>query len=816
MRRSLSVVPASPLSRSIAFASGRAAAVCACVLLLAGCRRAESPRVVAPQAPQISGAVTLAGLHGPVTVVRDTWGVPHISAATSDDLFFAQGYIQAQDRLFQMDLWKRAAQGRLAEVLGANFIQRDSMTRRIQFRGSYEREWASYGPDARQIAVAFTNGINAWVAQARHTVPEEFAVAGWLPEPWKPEDLLNRTDAFMASGNAMDDLFRARMVAALGAATVDQLLPLPQGQRTVSDLGVDLSAVTFVVSDALRRLGTPPFFTTLTNPVSEAPRPSLTTGGADVPLTSGETSTLPRPRARELRLQPGRIGPGAGWVLGPSRTTTNAPLLAFAEFNRLETPAHRYLVHLTAPGIDVIGATSPWLPGVAIGHNARVAWSFTPSDDDTQDIFVERVNPENAHQVARDGRWVDMAVDTERVWVLGRDKPVEYERLYTPNGVVIAQDRERHLVYALRWAGTELGGAGELAALALLKVSSWPEFKAALTHWKAPAAEFLYADVEGRIARQRAGLVPIRADGRGALPSAAWLSPKTWQGLRDLSLSPADDASSSGVLLGSAVATPQAGVISQKLTASERHAPADLATMQTDLQSPHAEKLLEALAKVGTVPEKVATARGQLLAWDRRFKGDAAETVLYTAWEGAVRQRLAARMVKPELVEELAARLDPVVALEGPLSRGAGGYTGPWRGILLADALSDAVSQIATDEGLEGSLANARAQATLAHPLGVFAIGQRRFNVGPYALNGHTDTVFTTDGRRGPVLRMILNPADWNSSQAVSAPGQAGSPSSPNYDDQAGRWAAGSLIDLVFDQAGQPPQPARTLTLKPR
>ncbi len=168
-------------------------------------------------------------------MVRDASGIPHISAGTTDDLFFAQGFVQAQDRLFQMDLWKRSTQGRLSEVLGANFIQRDSMTRRIQFRGDLDREWDSYGPDTRRIAVAFTNGINAWVRMARQDLPEEFALAGWAPEFWRPEDLLNRTDAFLASGNALDELFRARLVAALGAQRVDQLLPLPDGRRTTLD-----------------------------------------------------------------------------------------------------------------------------------------------------------------------------------------------------------------------------------------------------------------------------------------------------------------------------------------------------------------------------------------------------------------------------------------------------------------------------------------------------------------------------------------------------------------------------------------------------
>ncbi|MBS1820347.1 MAG: penicillin acylase family protein [Acidobacteria bacterium] len=795
----------------------RPAALVALVLaaLLASCGRAETPKPIPPPAPQTRGTLKVPGLSGPVTVARDEWGVPHIEAATLDDLFFAQGFVQAQDRLFQMDLWKRAAQGRLAEVLGANFIQRDSMTRRIQFRGDYEREWASYAPDAHRIAVAFTNGINAWVGIARSDVPEEFKVAGWLPEPWKPEDLLNRTDAFLASGNALDDLFRARMIAALGVARVDQLLPPPTG-RTVTDLGVDLSAITFVVSDAVRRIGTPPFFTTLTNPVSEAPRPSQTTGGTDVPLAPGNTVASPAPAGRETRLQPGRIGSGATWLVGPARTSTGRPLLATAEFNRFDTPARRYLVHLQAPGINVIGATAPWLPGVAIGHNDRIAWSYTPTDDDTQDVFVERVNPENAHQVARDGRWVDIGVDRERIAVLGREKPAEYERLYTPDGVVIAQDRERHLVYTLRWSGTELGGAGELAALSLMRASNWDEFTTALGRWKAPAAEFFYADVDGRVAQRRAGLIPIRADGRGSLPAAGWLSSRSWLGFHDAATTTESAPSSGDVLVASAAGGPQTARIREAISSSQGRTPESLARLQTDVWSSNASKLIEALSRVEAVPQKLVQVRRRLLDWDQQMHGTSTAAALYVAWEGAVRQRLAARLVSSELVEEFAARLDPIATLEGPVSRGAGGDIGPWRDILLVDALADAADQVRPPPGPPGEGGGAAVRVILSHPLGVFALGQKRFDVGPYPLDGHTDTVFTTDGRRGPVFRLIQNPADWNGTLVVNAPGQSGSPSSLHYDDFAARWAAGSMVNLVFARERLPQDKVQVLRLEPK
>src|SRR5262249_29416069 len=195
------------------------------------------------------------------------WGVPHITAANQADLFVAQGFVQAQDRLFQMDLWRRSVQGRLSEVLGSNFIGRDIMTRRVQYQGDAAAEWGSYDPDAHAIAAAFVDGINACVAIARARPPEEFTLAGWPPEFWTADDLLNRTDAFLESGNALADVLRARLVDAVGVREAEAWLPgrfrRAQGGRTEVPRGLDLALVSYGAADALRRIGTRPFFMTI-------------------------------------------------------------------------------------------------------------------------------------------------------------------------------------------------------------------------------------------------------------------------------------------------------------------------------------------------------------------------------------------------------------------------------------------------------------------------------------------------------------------------------------------------------------------------
>jgi penicillin G amidase len=385
-----------------------------------------------PLVAQVSGSLTISSLLAPVRVVRDRWGVPHIYAQSQDDLFVAQGFVQAQDRLFQMDLWRRSVQGRLSEVLGANFIERDAMTRRIQYAGDLDAEWASYGPDARTIAAAFVRGVNAWVTLARERPPEEFVRAGWKPDFWSPIDLLNRTDAFLASRNAIDE--------ALGAEP----------------------RVREVLVDAIRRIGTRPFFAGAT-----APSPAISV---------------------------------------------------------LDHPSPRYLVHLNAPGWNVVGAASPWLPGVAIGHNDRVAWQMSAFDVDTEDIFVETINPSNPRQVVEGGRWTDTTIVTDAIRVKGRPEPFAFERETTPHGVIIASDREHHTAFALRWSGTEPGGAAELAALTLDRARSWTEFRAALARWSMPPRRVTYADQDGNQGFQDAARVPVRH-------GTEWTG---WQALDDL------------------------------------------------------------------------------------------------------------------------------------------------------------------------------------------------------------------------------------------------------------------------------------------
>jgi len=752
------------------------------------CSRQTPQRHVAPL-PQVSGTLSAVELAKPVRVVRDRWGVPHIYAQSAADLFFAQGFVQAQDRLFQMDLWRRSAQGRLSEVLGPNFAGRDAMTRRMQFRGDMALEWASYGADVKPIAEAFVRGVNAWVAMARRDLPEEFVLAGWAPELWKPEDLLNRTDAFLQSGDADLEAFRARLITAVGASLANALLPADRSNEGYSVRGippdVDLDGLGSVVEAAIRRVGTAPFLLGLAAPVVPA----------------------------------GSAGSNA-WAIPGSRSATGAPILANDPHRTLAHPSLRYLVHLNAPGWNVAGAVSPWLPGVAIGHNDRIAWGLAAAPADTQDVFIERVNPANPHQVESRGRFVDTVIVKDPIVIKGRPKPFDFEREYTSHGVVIASDRERHLAFTLRWSGMEAGAAGELAALAVDRARSSADLRAALKTWKMPVVDVVYADAEGAVGSQLAGLLPVRSSWDGTLPVPAWTGKFDWQGWR----APEDMRGERGsrVVIAANGDVARTNRLREIFADGGKFSADQFKALQHDTTSWNATQLVPLLERVRTSRKDVDDARRRLIAWDRRVSADSPVATLYVYWEEALLRKLAERRVPMPLLDGYLsrARLD-VTMLISPSREWFDRDPEKARDALLADALAAAVERARVQAGSQPEPTWGRLHAvTFKHPLALTETARRLFDVGPFDRGGYAETVMSTYARAsvnvGASFSEILDLSNWDRSVVTNAPGQSGSPRSAHFSDLAKLWAAGEYFPLVFSDAAVQANTESTLTLEPR
>ena len=473
---------------------------------------------------QTSGEMAVPGLQAPVEVIRDRWGVPHIFAKNTHDLFFAQGFVAAQDRLWQLDLWRRMAEGKLAEVVGPTVVNRDIFARLLRYRGDMEAEWQAYRPDARAIVEAFVAGVNAQIAVATRAagkLPIEFQLTGTRPEPWTPEVVIGRMAGYVMTRNARTEVQRARLVRAVGADRASELAALEPATRLKVPDGLDLADV----SDEILAL---------TNGISESvafPADVAQSTNAAPGSRSGEAGASPDIftfAVSPLDIRPEEIGSN-DWVVSGRLTATGKPLLANDPHRALLLPSLRYTVHLNAPGWNVIGAGEPALPGIAAGHNDRVAFGFTIVGIDQQDLYVEQLDPSDHSRYSYRGAWEPVRVERERVAVRGQAAR-EVQLRFTRHGPVIHVDEAKHRAYALRWVGAEPGAAGYLRSLALNTASNWREFRAAVAGWKVPSENLIYADVDGNIGWIAAGLSPVRPNWDGLLPVPGQDGKYEWSG----------------------------------------------------------------------------------------------------------------------------------------------------------------------------------------------------------------------------------------------------------------------------------------------
>jgi len=438
---------------------------------------AGSPEKQAAAALAITrGTLHATGLRESVEVLRDPWGVPHIYAKNQHDLFFAQGFVTAQDRLLQMELWKRAGQGRLAEVVGETGVARDIVARLLRYRGPMDAEYTSYAPDAREILTAFTDGINAYIRSLNEPggpgLPVGFKIAGFAPEAWKPEDCLSRMPTLAVTGNASSELAHAKLLAEVGADKAALLTDFLPPVKLDLAPGLDLEALARATLDGFQ--------------------------GTDARVE------FPSP-----------LEGSNNWTVSGKLTATGKPLLANDPHRTIAIPSLRYVVHLEAPGWDVIGATEPALPGVSIGHNENIAWGLTVFPVDQEDLYLEDLNPADPLQYKTENGWARMTVEEATIEIRGAAAR-QVQLKFTRHGAVLWEDGKHAL--ALRWIGTEPGTVPYLAALSVDRAKNWKEYLSAMQRWKSPPENLVYADREGNIGEQSAGLTPVREGWTGLLP----------------------------------------------------------------------------------------------------------------------------------------------------------------------------------------------------------------------------------------------------------------------------------------------------------
>jgi penicillin amidase len=757
---------------------------------------------------KIQGELKIRGLHHPVRVQRDKWGVAHIYADDEHDLFFAQGFVVSQDRLFQMEFWKRSGQGRLAELLGASAVEQDLNARRLRYQGDWKAEYASYAPDTRLILEAFTAGINAyidWLATPGSPgLPIEFQVAGFKPEHWKPEDCLNRLAAYSMMSNASGELAHAQAITLLGVDKASALFRLDPAVKLEPKPGSDFSGLT---PDLLEHI-----------------------------VSSDRRIPFPATSLRESN----------NWTVSGALTATGKPLLANDPHRVIANPSLRYIVHLVAPGWNVIGAGEPGLPGVAAGHNEQIAWGFTIFGLDQQDLYLETLNPADPHQYQTGNGWTRMKEQQELIHVRGAPD-VTATIYFTSHGPVLWQSSSHAL--SLRWIGAEPGTAGYLGSLSLDRAHDWQEFEKAMPRWKVPSENIVYADREGNIGEHSTGLAPLRKGFNGLLPLPAD-GRYEWSGFVPNEALPHSFNPAAGFVAtanhkmipngypyavgfewGAAnryerirQVLEQAKVQGRKLSVD------DMESLQTDVTSLPAQRLQKLLAAAMKSPPDanpdLQGAADLLLHWDGALRVESSAAALYELWAAALRTEVP-RLVVPEAARGLFKNLDweEIVEMLSTPQEALFGVDAPGkRDELLRGALLDARRKLIELQGEDQQHWSwgALHQVTLRHALDGTPALAELFDRGPFARPGDGDTVQATsymgasfEQIAGASYREIFDLEDWDNARAINVPGQSGQPGSRHYDDLLPLWRQGKYFPLKFSKAAVDEVTTDIMTLEP-
>ncbi|HHJ06877.1 MAG TPA: penicillin acylase family protein, partial [Anaerolineae bacterium] len=440
--------------------------------------------------PKTSGTVKAAGLDGQLEIVRDKDGVPHIFAATDHDAFFALGYVHAQDRMWQMEFQRRIGAGRLSEILGDATLDTDKFLRTLGTYRAAKSAWPGLSQTSKDALQAYADGVNAWIDEG-HVLPPEFLILGVKPEPWTVYDSIVWTKmmAWDLGGNYDMELLRVKLTQALGPERAAQLLPAYPKDGTTILNAAEISANT---SDTLLNIDT-------------------------------QLQTL-------FHLRGVDVGSN-NWVVSGKLTESGLPLLANDPHLGARIPSIWYLAEIQGEKIHVIGPTFPGMPIFPIGHNEHIAWGVTNVGPDVQDLYVEQVNPKNLNQYKADGKWVDMDIVEEPIYVKGQDDPILWAARSTRHGPLISDvSGSAPMPLAMRWPSLDPNDTTVDSFLNLNYAADWQEFTKALSLYVAPSQNFVYADKEGNIGYYAPGHIPIRSKGQGLAPVPGWNDEYQWKG----------------------------------------------------------------------------------------------------------------------------------------------------------------------------------------------------------------------------------------------------------------------------------------------
>jgi penicillin amidase len=762
-------------------------------------------------------AGTIQGLSAPAQIVVDHWGIPHIYAASARDAFFLQGWNAARDRLWQIDLWRKRGLGRLAASFGPAYVEQDRAARLFLYRGDMAAEWAAYAPGAKESVEAFAAGVNAYVAEVKagkRPLPVEFKLSQSQPEAWAAEDILRIRSHALVS-NVTSEVARAQVACAGGIGADALRRKLEPAHRPVVPAGLDPC----VIPDGVLKT-----YLLATEPVNFQP------------MTAGGQRTEAASRVELAQAQADFDAEGSNnWVIAPARTATGRPILANDPHRPVGAPSLRYIAHLSAPDLDIIGAGEPALPGVSFGHNRDMGWGLTIFYIDQEDLYVYDTQGD---AYLYKGGLEPMRVVHEAIEVKG-EPPRDVVLKFTRHGPVLAEtpsEAGMGHAFALRTVWMQPGASGYFGSSRMWRAKSWDDFKAAQAAWGVPPLNLVYAGTGGDVGWSAAGLTPVRPNWDGLMPVPGD-GRYEWAGMRPAAELPSVKnppegffATANDMNLPAGYRAPPAyewasrsriDRIKEVLSALPKATLADSMALQTDSHDPLSRRAVALLAGLSSPDPEVQKAIETLRSWDNDERVGSAAAALYQVWVDTHLGRTAVNAVTPEKARPFVGKgsLDAAITwLETAPP--------PARQQILLDSLKAAVTELKAHLGPDpagwswGRLHHARFEppaAVLADPLLAQQMSTERLQIpgSDQTPRAATYSPGTFRQNAGASVRIVLDVGAWDNSVAINTPGQSGDPWSPHYRDLYPLWAAGSYVPLDYSRTAVDRDAELVLTLTP-
>lgn len=759
------------------------------------------------------------GLKEPVEVIRDEYGVNHIYAKNEHDLFLAQGYCAAKDRLFQFEMWRRQATGTVAELLGPREINRDIGARLFRFRGDLKQELNHYHDNGEAIISAYTAGVNAYIEETWKNpklLPLEFQLLNTKPQKWTPDIVISRHQGLV--GNLTEEIEVGRMVARLGAKKVLELQNYGPGDPL---LDLDASIKADRLFDDV--IGT---YRAFRRPIAFAPEDLVASASTDLDeyryLVEVDEAAHKNVMAQEHQV----IGSN-NWIVSGEYSQSKYPLLANDPHRAISAPSLRYMVHLNAPGWNVVGGGEPTIPGISIGHNEHGAWGLTVFEIDSEDLYVYELNPDNSNQYKYQGRWEDMRLEKDVVKVKnGPD--VEVTHRYTRHGPVTFHDEKNNIAYAVRAAWMDIGGSPYLASLRMDQANNWEEFREACSYSHLPGENMIWADRKGNIGWQVVGVAPVRKNWSGMVPVpgdgryewAGYLPIKSlpnvfnpekgfWATANE-NLVP-DNYPHRNAVGWSWAESYRADRVNEVLAQKRKFTIGDMMQLQTDYLSIPARTLVPLLAGLQSPDKGTENARQMLLDWDFVMDKNSVKAAIYKAWEDRLQKNILPLFVPAnglDLVDYIP--MDNVVDWILTARPEFGANSVASRDAFLLTALKDALTDLNKKLGADmkkWQFGQASYHHVLIkHPLSnaVDAATRKKLEVGPLPRSGYGSTPgMTGDGdnqTHGATFRIVADTKDWDKTMFTNSPGQSGDPNSKFYANLFPLWANDKHFPVYFSR----------------